>query len=66
MSAEHGETVEFDLIMRVRFTEVIDVEQLKVEVDEIARQIDWDCGDGNASWDAYRYQWNLSSPRIVS
>lgn len=63
MSADHGETVEFDLMIRLRFTEVTDVEQLRDEVVEIARSIDWDTGDGNASWESY--QVDVSRARIV-
>jgi len=47
-------TVEFVVTITVQFTEVNDADALEAEVKEIAHSIDWDTGDGNASWHSFQ------------
>jgi len=64
MSADKLETVEYDVVISLRFTEVADVEQLSAELNEIAGSIDWDTGDGNASW--FSGYVHVSKPQVLS
>jgi len=54
MSADKLETVEFVVTITLQFKEVNDPDQLEAEVKEIAHSIDWDSGDGNASWHSFQ------------